>query len=176
MLFIVSMTLTATACSGSVPRKSGSLWDQRRDALKAKRPVASEYRQELAVLDKSINDAELRYQAEQVEGFTAEATGVQANQRKADIEKQILTMPSTYYTVQLLASADIDRVYKFAEKNQLPAKYILPTVRDKATLYILLLDVYKDYSAASMAKENISAALVTEPWVRSIASVQEMIH
>jgi len=181
------MSIVLTACSGSAPSKQASIWDQRRDSNNIKAPVAAEYKQELAALDQSTSDVELSYQAEQVESFTpetvAEATepeaAVVATDLESDVssvENEILAMPATNFTVQLFASVDIDRVYKFAEQNQISVQYVVPTVRDGIVWYILLLDVYADYSSAKMSMEDISASLTTQPWVRSIGSVQKLIQ
>ena len=187
ILILAAMSIILTACSGSAPSKQGSIWDQRRDSNNIKAPAAAEYKQELAALDQSTSDVELSYQAEQVESFTpdtvAEATEPEAAAVTTDlesdvssVEKEILAMPATNFTVQLFASVDIDRVYKFAEQNQISVQYVVPTIRDGIVWYILLLDVYVDYSSAKMSMEDISASLTTQPWVRSIGSVQKLIQ
>ena len=94
----------------------------------------------------------------------------------SSIENEILAMPATNFTVQLFASVDIDRVYKFAEQNQISVQYVVPTIRDDIVWYILLLDVYAGYSSAKAAMEDISPSLATQPWVRSIGSVQKLIQ
>ncbi|MDH5765475.1 MAG: SPOR domain-containing protein [Gammaproteobacteria bacterium] len=89
--------------------------------------------------------------------------------------QDIMSLPANYYTVQLMASVDLDRVYKFAEKNQLSTRYVAPTVRDGVTWHVLLLDVYPDAASAKKARSEIAARLNTQPWVRSIGSVQKLI-
>lgn len=91
-------------------------------------------------------------------------------------EQEIMGLPANYYTVQLIASVDIDRVYKFAEKNQLSVRYVVPTVRDGVTWHVLLLDVYPDLSSAKMARDDIAGRLTTKPWVRTIGSVQKLMQ
>ena len=88
----------------------------------------------------------------------------------------ILELPATYYTVQLMASVDIDRVYRFADENQLSIKYVVPTNRDGMTWYVLLLDVYPDRESAVIGKNEVASILRTEPWIRNVGSIQQLIQ
>lgn len=91
------------------------------------------------------------------------------------IEAEVMSMPADYYAVQVFASVDIDRVYKFAEMNQLSVRYILPTVRDGITWHILLLDVYPDLSSAKSGLAEVEGTLSTKPWIRKLGSVQKLM-
>ena len=92
------------------------------------------------------------------------------------IEQEILNQPANYYTVQLMASVDIDRVYKFAERNQLSVRYVVPTMRDGVTWHVLLLDIYPDLASAKIARDEMSGLLNTKPWVRTLGSIQKLMH
>lgn len=194
-LILASASIMLSACSGSAPSKQGSVWDQRRDSNAnnmAAAPAAAEYKQALADVDQSTSDVELSYQAEQVDSFAADsemqgepqdtsmpAVDVEAETSNSDgssVEQEILAMSASSYTVQLFASVDMDRVYKFAEQNQIPVQYIVPTVRDEVIWYVLLLDVYPDYTTAKASMEEIAPSLTTQPWVRSVGSVQKLIQ
>ena len=178
------MSVVLTACSGSAPAKQGSIWDQRRSTSSVAVPAAAEYKKELAAVDQSTSDAELSYQADSLapdgaaETIEPEVAALETDAESAvsSVEKEILAMPATSFTVQLFASVDIDRVYRYAEQNQISVQYIVPTVRDDIIWYILLLDVYPGYSAAKASMEEISVSLSTQPWVRSIGSVQKLIN
>lgn len=93
----------------------------------------------------------------------------------ASTGQDIRSLPANYYTVQLMASVDVNRVYKFAEQNQLSTQYVVPTVRDGVTWHVLLLDVYPDVASAKKASSEIAARLNTQPWVRSVGSVQKLV-
>lgn len=88
----------------------------------------------------------------------------------------ILEFPATHYTVQLIASTDIDRVYKFADQNQLSIKYIVPTTRDGLIWHVLLLDIYPDRESAVLGKNEVEATLRTQPWIRSVGSIQKLMY
>jgi len=77
--------------------------------------------------------------------------------------------------VQVMASVDIDRVYKFAERNQLSVRYVIPTLRDGVTWHVLLLDVYPDYNAAKAGVAEMEGLLPTQPWIRKIGSIQKLV-
>jgi len=193
MLAMAATTVILTACSGSAPKKA-SIWDQRRDSSSVAAPAAAEYKQELAAVDQSTSDIELGYQAEQVDDSFApdaeaepqssdvvepeatETAAVASDTEASSAEQEILAMPGTDFTVQLFASVDIDRVYKFAEQNQISVQYVVPTVRDEVVWYVLLLDIYPDYSTAKASMDEVSPSLTTQPWVRSLGSVQKLIQ
>ena len=88
----------------------------------------------------------------------------------------IQDVPANYYTVQLMASVDIDRVYRFADQNQLSIKYIVPTYRDGIVWHVLLLDVYPDRAAAVAGKNEVEETLRTQPWVRTVGSIQKLMQ
>ena len=91
-------------------------------------------------------------------------------------EQEIMNQPADYYTLQLMASVDIDRVYKFAEKNQLSVRYVVPTMRDGVTWHVLLLDIYPDLSSAKIARDEMTGVLKTSPWIRSLGSIQKLMQ
>ncbi|MCW9015217.1 MAG: hypothetical protein OQL06_15730 [Gammaproteobacteria bacterium] len=183
----VLMVLSACASEPSPWTKQSNLWDQRRDAPSAA-PAADQYKQDLAAVDQatSASEVELSYQTEQVESaapVTAEEavaepmeSAVEAPPEAMTAEDEILNQPADYYTVQLFASVDIDRLYRFAEQNQLSVRYAIPTVRDGVTWYVLLLDVYPDYSSAKAGMAEVADTLSTKPWVRSLGSLQKLMQ
>lgn len=168
--------------------KSESPWDQRRDAA-AEAPAADIYKADLEMPVESADEVELSYQAGSVESFAPEAA-VDAEPVEVEavivqdemydsapaVGGSIMEQPAGYYTIQLIASVDIDRVYRFAEQNQISTQYIVPTVRDGVTWHVLLLDVYPDYSSAVAARDEIAPILTTQPWIRSVGSVQKLMQ
>jgi len=86
-----------------------------------------------------------------------------------------MEQPTDYYTLQLIASVDIDRVMRFAEEEQISTQYIVATERDGVIWHVLLLDVYPDYSSALAARDEIASSLKNTPWVRRVGSVQKLV-
>jgi septal ring-binding cell division protein DamX len=197
-LGLVSFFMLLSACSSSPTpwTKQSSPWEQRKGggAKDTAAPAAEEYRQELAEVDQSTSEVELSYQTEQVDSFApteeaeiVEAEPVEVEQATVESEpvdtadgmglkEEILKLPAGYYTVQLMASVDVDRVRKFAEKNQVSMRYIVPTVRDGVTWHVLLLDVYSDRAAAKAGMNEIADSLKTQPWLRSMKSIQKLMQ
>lgn len=184
--------LSACSSSPSPWTKQSSPWDQRRDT-QAPAPAASEYKQELAAVDQTTSEVELSYQTEQVESVVPAESAVEepamvepeaaesvaavaVDSESVSAEDEILNQPADYYTVQLFASVDIDRVYKFAEQNQLSVRYVVPTVRDDVTWNVLLLDIYPTLADAKAGLSEIEGSLSTKPWIRSLGSLQKLMR
>ncbi len=180
-----------SACSNSSApspwAKQSSPWDQRKESIQdTAAPAAEEYKQELAAVDQSINDVELNYQTQQVDSFApvkAELTesevvgaGVIVSSESMSQKEEILNLPADYYTVQLMASVDVTRVHKFAEQNQVSTRYIVPTVRNGVIWHVLLLDVYPDRASAKAGLNEIVDSLKTQPWIRSVGSIQKLMQ
>lgn len=89
---------------------------------------------------------------------------------------RVMQAPASYFTVQVMASVDPNRVYRFAEQHQLPIDYIVPTLRDGVIWHVLLLDIYPDRASAVSAQAEAAANLKTQPWVRSVGSIQKIIQ
>ena len=169
--FIVAL-LALSACSSSESTtwtKKASPWDHIRNSestseveTQAEFAEAVSTQESSAVEDSAV--AELESVSEEVVESVA-----------SSVIDGILDVPASYYTVQLIASVDIDRVYKFADQNQLSIKYIVPTNRDGLTWYVLLLDVYPDRESAVIGKNEVESTLRTQPWVRSVGSIQQLM-
>lgn len=177
--------LSACSSEPSPWTKKQSPWDQRRDSMQA--PAADEYKQDLATMDQGGSDVDLGYQAAPVDGYapgTMDAPTMEAEAMAEPVtapaamtpEEDILSQPADYYTIQVIASVDVDRVYKFAEQNQLSIRYVVPTQRDGVTWHVLLLDVYPDYPSARAAMQEVAGTLPTKPWIRKVGSVQNLLR
>ena len=183
LLVMISMTVVLSACSGSSPNKQNSIWDQRRNSSNVSAPEATEYKKQLAAVEQDTFNVEQSYLADPIETIAPETAAEVIDNEVEEIastansvDREILAMPITHYTVQLFATVDIDRVYKFAEQNQISTRYVVPTARDGIIWYVLLLDVYPDYATAKAAMQDISPSLKTQPWVRSIGSLQKFMQ
>jgi len=192
LLVMAGLVAGISACSSDEPSpwvKSSSPWDQRKES-QAEAPAADAYKADLEMADESpaANEVELSYQAEPVESFVPEDTAEPAASEPVETEAvatadepvsesaSFMEQPADYYTVQLMASVDVDRVYRFAEQNQISTEYIVPTERDGVVWHVLLLGVYPDYSSALAAKDEVAPSLTTQPWIRRVGAVQKLMR
>jgi len=198
MLSLAGSAILLSACSSSPSpwTKNASPWDQRRNQQATEAPAADQYKQDLAAVDQGASpaDVQLNYETGKVQSdmpvestetppAAAETLAVAAPEPEtpavpADVSgaDEIRSQPASSYTVQVIAAVDRDRVFKFAEQNQLSVRYIIPTQRDGVTWYVLLLDIYPDYPSAKAAAAEAAATLPTKPWVRKLGSVQKLMN
>jgi len=186
------MILNACSEEPSPWAKSSSPWDKP-DNSEIEAPAAETYKADLEMADEpaTTSEVELSYEAEPVESFAPEAEPVEAEPIEAEVVESepvveevptsgsgssIADQPANFYTVQLMASVDVDRVYRFAEQNQVSTEYIVPTDRDGVIWHVLLLGIYEDYSSAVAGRDEIAQLLNTQPWVRSVGSVQKLMQ
>ncbi|VAW68116.1 hypothetical protein MNBD_GAMMA08-1523 [hydrothermal vent metagenome] len=183
---LIGVVIVLNACSSeeaSPWAKSESPWDQRRsENVEAAAPAADTYKADLEMPADNVDEVELSYQTESVESFTPEETIEAPTEELAVMEETIsgdttiMDQPADYYTMQLMASVDIDRVIRFAEANQLSTQYLVATERDGVIWHVLLLDVYPDYSSAVAARDEIAPSLKNAPWIRKVGSVQKLVR
>ncbi len=181
-----------SACGSSEPSpwtKKSSPWDQgrsqqtqRQSSINAEAPAADSYKEELAAVDQSLQDVDLNYQSQPVDSFVpeaeieTEAADEAAAMDELSAEDEVLNQPADYYTVQLMASVDKNRAYRFAEKHQLSSRYIVATHRGDAVWYVLLLGIYPDYASAKAAMNDVAGSLKTTPWVRKLGGIQKLMR
>jgi len=191
----VLLALAGCAEEPSPWTKSSSPWE--RSQSEAQAPAAESYKADLEMQEEpepeATDEVELSYQAEPVESFVPEAEPEPESVDVAavDVEPEesyeqtaapvsggssLMDQPASYYTVQLMASVDIDRVYRFAQENQISTEFVVPTHRGGVIWHVLLLGIYEDYAAASVGKEEVAPLLKTEPWIRSVGSVQKLMR
>ncbi len=190
----VVLVLTGCAEEPSPWTKSSSPWE--RSQSQAEAPASESYKADLEMQEEpepeTNSEVELSYQAEPVESFVPEPEpelAQTASEPEPEVSYEpvaaptdggggssILDQPANYYTVQLMASVDTDRVYRFAEENQIATEFVIPTLRDGVTWHVLLLGIYEDYAAALASKNEVAPLLKTEPWIRSVGSVQKLMQ
>jgi len=193
VLGLAGVILTLNACSSepSPWTKSESPWGQRKSVeAEAEAPAAETYKADLEMPVDNASEVELSYQAESVESPTPEvvvepepveemplAVVEEAAPQESSIQEgSIMDQPANFYTMQLMASVDIDRVIRFAEQNNISTQYVVATERDGVIWHVLLLDVYPDYASAVAARDDIAPTLKNQPWIRSVGSVQKLIR
>lgn len=191
LLGVASFAVILAACSGTSEKsewgeKTASPWaaggsiKSGRDAYEEAQALDQAVAGDAAAVDQLAYDPYAPAPAEPVEEMAAVAEEVPMTAGSAPAgmgaEQEIMNQPANYYTLQLMASVDIDRVYKFAEKNQLSVRYVVPTVRDGVTWHVLLLDIYPDLSSAKIARDEMSGVLKTSPWIRTLGSIQKLMQ
>lgn len=160
---VMLMAMFAGCSSKPSPwTKKESPWGQSGKSLGGEAPAAEEYKDDLAA---PADDMNARYD-ESADSYAADS---------GSADGDIMSLPGNYYAVQVMASVDIDRVYKFAERNQLSVRYVIPTERDGVTWHVLLLDVYPDFAAAKAGVAEMEGLLPTQPWIRKIGSIQKLV-
>lgn len=188
LLSLAGLVVTLQACSSDPAswEQKDSPWDQRRQAAEA--PAAEEYKLDLEMVSEP-SASDLSYQAESVDSFVPEAEPAvveEMPQEMAAVDimnepvvaevSSLLDVPAKYFTVQLMASTDVDRVFRFADQHSVSTEYVAATMRDGVVWHVLLLGVYSDYNAALVAKDEIAPLLTTQPWIRSVGSVQKLMQ
>jgi len=203
LLVLCGAALFLSGCSSSEPTawtKSSSPWDRPTDnepsatRQAAEAPATESYKADLGMpIEEPVSrEAELSYQAAPVDDFASppemgpeadlEPNMVSDLEPPAEVVEEsqsagdtFLDQPADYYTMQLMASVDIDRVMRFAQEEQISTRFIVATVRDGVVWHVLLLDVYADYSSAVAARDEIAPSLKNEPWIRRVSSVQKLM-
>jgi len=175
--FVVAL-FVLSACSSSESTtwtKKASPWDHIRKSDSSSE-MERQYEPVEAVSSQEANTVEVSVVAD-LEAAPQEVKSEEVLESVAApvVGGGIFDIPASYYTVQLIASVDIDRVYKFADQNQLSIKYIVPTNRDGLVWHVLLLDVYPDRESAVIGKNEVESTLRTKPWVRSVGSIQQLM-
>lgn len=173
LLGLAGLLVSLNACSSdpSPWSKDSSPWDQRQEA-----PAADEYKADLE-MQGSPAEVDMNSEVEPVEVYEPEVMAEpEPVLEEAPGAASIMDHPAGYYTVQLMASVDIDRVYRFAEQNQVSAEYVVPTVRDGVTWHVLLLGIYPDYPSAVAGKDEVAGSLATQPWIRKVGAVQKLVQ
>ena len=86
-----------------------------------------------------------------------------------------MSQPAEYFTVQVCASSSMDKLMAFARANDLPDQWTAQTNVNGKTWYVLMLGIYPTKAEADAALSFIGDKnLSTQPWIRSVASVQSV--
>lgn len=177
-VFCVLVSACSTSGDSSDWNKKASPWDRIRD-----NPAAA-VNEEPASDPVPVEIEMMQAQRAQAEPAQSEPVAVLVEQEPVAVAPviepsptdRVMQAPASYFTVQVMASVDSNRVYRFAEQHQLPIDYIVPTLRDGVIWYVLLLDIYPDRASAVSAQEEAAATLKTRPWVRSVGSIQKIMQ
>ena len=93
---------------------------------------------------------------------------------RPDKAVSLLDLPSTFFTVQVIAVSSKDALEAFVRTRQLRSMSAARIERSGALYYVLLLGVYANAELAKRAAQHLPAGLEdATPWVRSLASIQQ---
>jgi len=76
------------------------------------------------------------------------------------------------FAVQVVASSSMDQLNFFAEQHQISTEWVAETTVDGKVWFVLMSGVYGTRDEAEQAMSGLQD-LGTDPWVRSVGSVQE---
>ncbi len=83
--------------------------------------------------------------------------------------------PANYYAVQVVASSTMKQLSDFARANQLSEDWVAETMVNGKTWYVLMLGVYPSKAEAEQAMLSVQG-LETQPWIRSVGSIQAVMN
>ena len=85
----------------------------------------------------------------------------------------IMSQPAEYYVVQVCASSSMDKLMSFARNNNLPEQWTVQTNVGGKVWHVLMLGVYPTRAEAETALSFVrDKNLSTQPWIRTVGSVQ----
>ena len=90
-------------------------------------------------------------------------------------EGDITSVPVDYYTLQLVAASSMQNLSDFALQQGLSETWTTQTVVDGKSWYILMLGVYPTLDEAKEAKATVQDLLNTNPWIRTVGSVHDVM-
>jgi len=93
----------------------------------------------------------------------------------APVTGSLSEQPAEYFVVQVVASSTMQQLSDFAKQNQMSDQWVAETTVDGKVWYVLMLGVYPTKAEADVALESVSA-MDTQPWVRSVRSLQTVMN
>jgi hypothetical protein len=92
--------------------------------------------------------------------------------------EEILSLPGDYFTVQLLAMKNEQKVLEYASENGIEDPLYVNILSQDVNWYVLLLGAYPDQSTADNARVawEESRVLEVEPWTRRLSPLQDAIR
>jgi septal ring-binding cell division protein DamX len=94
-----------------------------------------------------------------------------------DGEKWIAGLPGKNFTIQLIVLADESSLQSFIKDNNLQGNAVYyRTEKNGKILHALVHGSFESYSLAKEAVDTLSSELKkSEPWIRNIATIQEIL-
>ena len=92
--------------------------------------------------------------------------------------EEILSLPGDYFTVQLMAMKNEQKILEYASDNGIENPLYVRILSQDVNWYVLLLGTYPNQSAADNAKDDWeeTRVLEVEPWTRRLSPLQDGIR
>jgi hypothetical protein len=92
--------------------------------------------------------------------------------------EEILSLPGDYFTVQLMAMKNEQKVLEYASDNGIEDPLYVNILSQDVNWYVLLLGAYPDQPTADNARVawKESRDLEVEPWTRRLSTLQDAIR
>ena len=92
--------------------------------------------------------------------------------------EEILSLPGDYFTVQLMAMKNEQKVLEYASDSRIETPLYVRILSQDVNWYVLLLGTYPDQSAADNASAawEESRVLEVKPWTRRLSTLQDAIR
>ena len=192
-MLVGSVLLAACSSKPSPWAESSSPWDSRQQAEpEVVEPVVVEEAApaefvDMAAVEVASAPAEESMYAESVygepmpvEAVAAEPTMIEPVAPPEEVAPvamagDLAAQPAEYFAVQVVASSTMAQLNDFANTNSLSSDWVAKTNVNGKTWYVLILGVYPTKSEADQALVTVNA-MDTQPWVRSVGSLQSVMN
>jgi len=191
LVLVGSVVLTACSSKPSPWAESSSPWNSRAEQVEAEPVVTDAESIEMQESAPTEDDVAM-IEAETMPADAAMEQPVYMSEPMPVIEEEpapvepmlpesgamigdLASQPADYFAVQVVASSTMKQLTDFAQANQISDQWVAETNVDGKTWYVLMLGVYPTKSEAEQALASVSY-LGTQPWVRSVGSVQSVMQ
>jgi len=185
LALVGSMALTACSSKPSPWSESSSPWESREEQAAEPEPLAIDEIEPVAVQEDTIEpagfipeedtstyvEAQSNFEEPPMDEPVAEPM---MEEQPAAVGGGLAAQPASMYAVQVVASSSMDQLNFFASQNQLSDEWVAETVVDGRTWFVLMSGVYATKDEAEQALSGLTE-LGTEPWIRTVGSVQSVM-
>lgn len=167
MALVGGVALTACSSKPSPWSESSSPWDERA--------------QNEPVVEEAVEGGGLEAMEDDALPVDNEFVVEEPMPEPESIEEPMMTggglagQPAGNYAVQVVASSSMEQLTFFASQYQLSDEWVAETTVNGRIWYILMLGVYETKAEAEQALVNVQD-LETQPWIRTIGSVQAVMN
>ena len=172
LVLVAGVMLAACSSKPSPWAEASSPWDSRAEAQEPEPLEIADI--EPAPVEESIEIAEEPVAEEEVL-IEPEPEPVVDEPVVASTGSGLSAQPADYFAVQVVASGSMEQLNDFASQHQLSDQWVAETTVDGRVWYVLMLGVYPSKNEAEQAMESVMD-LETQPWVRTVGSVQAVMN
>jgi len=179
------MALSACSSKPSPWSESSSPWEARSEQTAEPEPLAIDEIEPVVMQEETIDPVGYA-PTENRSAFAEGESSIEEppmNEPEPIVEEEppavavgggLAAQPADMYAVQVVASSSMDQLNFFASQNQLSDEWIAETVVDGKTWFVLMAGVYATKDEAEQALVGLQD-LGTDPWIRTIGSVQAVM-